>query len=450
MSNISGLRHFSHGISMVSQWTGSEHKEMEKVFLGLVMGAVDQQIICAVRAVIDFIYLASLQSHTSHTLSLLRQALDDFHTHKDAFIELGARTQGHFNIPKIHAMEHYVAMIEKFGSADGFNTESPERLHIDYAKDAYRASNRKDYLLQMVVWLRRQEATDRFTIYLDWCRNRGSSPEVHSAHVTPEHEADDAAEAITAVNMAVQAGSSQLRAAALLVRYNVPTRHPATLRGIPAADIIERQGASQFLPSIQAFLRLRNIAYTPRLFDGFDIYPRLALFLPPIAGAGHGHHKNVVRATPPIPAHERTAAQPARLDFALVRTAEINQRTAGTPLEGLRVAHVRVIFALAHHYPLHTDQPLVYVEWFTPFGRVDASSGLHVVSPSSRMHRPYGEVITIDRIVRNCHLLPSFGKAVDSRWTVQTVTEECRSFYVNPYIDIHSFCMFRAHFYGCA
>lgn len=450
MSNISGLRHFSHGISMVSQWTGSEHKEMEKVFLGLVMGAVDQQIICAVRAVIDFIYLASLQSHTSHTLSLLRQALDDFHTHKDAFIELGARTQGHFNIPKIHAMEHYVAMIEKFGSADGFNTESPERLHIDYAKDAYRASNRKDHLLQMVVWLRRQEATDRFTIYLDWCRNRGSSPEVHSAHVTPEHEADDAAEAITAVNMAVQAGPSQLRAAALLVRYNVPTRHPATLRGIPAADIIERQGASQFLPSIQAFLRLRNIAYTPRLFDGFDIYPRLALFLPPIAGAGHGHRKNVVRATPPIPAHERTAAQPARLDFALVRTAEINQRTAGTPLEGLRVAHVRVIFALAHHYPLHTDQPLVYVEWFTPFGRVDASSGLHVVSPSSRMHRPYGEVITIDRIVRNCHLLPSFGKAVDSRWTVQTVTEECRSFYVNPYIDIHSFCMFRAHFYGCA
>ncbi|OSX64522.1 hypothetical protein POSPLADRAFT_1032849 [Postia placenta MAD-698-R-SB12] len=206
--------------------------------------------------------------------------------------------------------------------------------------------------------------------------------------------------------MAVQAGPSQLRAAALLVRYN-------------------------------ALLRLRNIAYTPRLFDGFDIYPRLALFLLPIAGAGHGHRKNVVRATPPIPAHERTAAQPARLDFALVRTAEINQRTAGTPLEGLRVAHVRVIFALAHHYPLHTDQPLVYVEWFTPFGRVDASSGLYVVSPSSRMHRPYGEVITIGRIVRNCHLLPSFGKAVDSRWTVQTVTEE----YMETGLSAHRMCI---------
>ncbi|EED77474.1 predicted protein [Postia placenta Mad-698-R] len=107
-----------------------------------------------------------------------------------------------------------------------------------------------------------------------------------------------------------------------------------------------------------------------------------------------------------------------------VCTAEINQHTAGTPLEGLHVAHVRVIFALAHHYPLHTDQPLVYVEWFTPFGRIDASSGLHVVSPSSCMHRPYGEVITVDHIVRNCHLLSSFGKAVDSHWTVQTVTEE--------------------------
>ncbi|KAH9943974.1 hypothetical protein B0H21DRAFT_864378 [Amylocystis lapponica] len=136
MSGITGLRHFSHGISMVSQWTGSEHKEMEKVFLGLVMGRLTHANTCA-----------------------LRQALDDFHTHKHIFLELGARTQGHFNIPKIHSMEHYVALIELFGSADGFNTESPERLHIDYAKDAYRASNRKDYLLQMVVWLRRQEAS---------------------------------------------------------------------------------------------------------------------------------------------------------------------------------------------------------------------------------------------------------------------------------------------------
>ncbi|OBZ76392.1 hypothetical protein A0H81_03784 [Grifola frondosa] len=149
MSQAVSLRHFKHGISSVSQWTGHEHKEMEKVFLGLMMGG-------------------QMNSHTSDTLAALQEALDEFHAHKDVFIELGTRNQDHFNIPKIHSMQHYVEMIRLFGTADGFNTESPERLHIDYAKDAYRASNRKDYLAQMVIWLHRQEAVDRFSLYIDW------------------------------------------------------------------------------------------------------------------------------------------------------------------------------------------------------------------------------------------------------------------------------------------
>jgi hypothetical protein len=51
----------------------------------------------------------------------LSQVLDDFHTYKDAFIELEARKPAsHFNIPKIHSMEHYLRLIKLFGSADGF------------------------------------------------------------------------------------------------------------------------------------------------------------------------------------------------------------------------------------------------------------------------------------------------------------------------------------------
>jgi hypothetical protein len=37
---------------------------------------------------------------------------------------------------------HYVTCIRALGLADGYNTESPERLHIDFAKEAYRASNK--------------------------------------------------------------------------------------------------------------------------------------------------------------------------------------------------------------------------------------------------------------------------------------------------------------------
>ncbi len=166
MPSHPGLRHFKNGISHVSQWTGHEHKEMEKVFLALVASHACPEVILAVRGVLDFIYLASLQSHTSTTLELLRSALDQFHENKEIFIKLEARNQDHFNIPKIHSMEHYKDLIQLFGSADGYNTESPERLHINYAKDAYRASNRKDYTQQMTWWLQRQEAVDRFSTYL--------------------------------------------------------------------------------------------------------------------------------------------------------------------------------------------------------------------------------------------------------------------------------------------
>jgi len=70
----------------------------------------------------------------------MQDSLGLFHTHKDIIMELGICK--HFNIPKIHSLIHYVSSIQALGSADGYNTEYPKRLHIDYTKDAYHASNK--------------------------------------------------------------------------------------------------------------------------------------------------------------------------------------------------------------------------------------------------------------------------------------------------------------------
>ncbi|KAL0960347.1 hypothetical protein HGRIS_011971 [Hohenbuehelia grisea] len=72
-----GLRYFKNGISYVSQWTGTEHKAMEKVFLALLTDAVEDRVIRAVRATLDFIYYATLHSHTTKTLESLACALKD-------------------------------------------------------------------------------------------------------------------------------------------------------------------------------------------------------------------------------------------------------------------------------------------------------------------------------------------------------------------------------------
>jgi Plavaka transposase len=135
MSGYPGLQHFKNGISFVSQWTGREHKEMQQIFAGLLIGAVQPAVLCTAIAVINFIYYSQLQTHTSMTLKSLQKALKAFHENKEIFVTLGIRD--HFNIPKIHAMVHYFDAVQSRGSLDGYNTESPERLHIDYAKEAY-------------------------------------------------------------------------------------------------------------------------------------------------------------------------------------------------------------------------------------------------------------------------------------------------------------------------
>jgi hypothetical protein len=129
------LRHFTRGISLTSQWTGNERKNMEKVFLGILAQATDPAIQCAVAAIIDFIYYAHFETHCNESLSRLDTAWAAFHQEKSIFLELEIRK--HFDINKLHKLKHYVDSICSRGTADGFNTENTEHLHIDFAKVGY-------------------------------------------------------------------------------------------------------------------------------------------------------------------------------------------------------------------------------------------------------------------------------------------------------------------------
>ena len=77
----------------------------------------------------------------------MQESLELFHANKDIFVDEGIRE--HFNISKLHSLIHYTDSIILFGSLNGLNSEHPERLHIDYTKKGYRASNKHDYIIQM-------------------------------------------------------------------------------------------------------------------------------------------------------------------------------------------------------------------------------------------------------------------------------------------------------------
>jgi len=144
MTQYPGLCHFKKGISTVSQWTGMEHKQMERVFVGLLSGATEDGFLIVARSLLNFIYYVQFQQHMDKMLTAMQDSLSLFHAHKHALTELGIHE--HFNIPKIHSLMHYVSSIRGLGSADSYNTEYPKRLHIDYTKDAYQASNKCDYV----------------------------------------------------------------------------------------------------------------------------------------------------------------------------------------------------------------------------------------------------------------------------------------------------------------
>ena len=92
------------------------------------------------------------------SLCKLNAAWVMFHNNLQYFINKDiCKNHDDFNIPKLHFMHHYIESIISLGSADGYSTKSPERLHIDFAKAAYRTTNKKKYIKQMTKWLERQE-----------------------------------------------------------------------------------------------------------------------------------------------------------------------------------------------------------------------------------------------------------------------------------------------------
>lgn len=124
MTGHPSLCHFWKGITLVSQWTGQEYKELEKVFLGVIAGTADGAVISAVRAALNFIYYAHFECHTDSSLKKLEAAWIDFHEWKSVFVDHSVCE--HFNIPKLHSMHHYLHMIKLHSTMDNFNTKLPE------------------------------------------------------------------------------------------------------------------------------------------------------------------------------------------------------------------------------------------------------------------------------------------------------------------------------------
>lgn len=345
-----GLRCFRDGMLAVSQWTGKEHCKMGCILIGCLIGLVDDRVIKASIAILDIVQFMRYKSHDDTTLNLLQDAIDWFHENKEVFIDLNIRT--HFNIPKLHALQHYVDSIHLFGTADGYNTEISERLHIDMAKKAYQASNRHDHTSQMATWLHRQEKMAYFKAYQLWFDKQGAQ----STWTSPPAAHDGSiALALLVVSEATPLVPPQPIKAVRVPKivngphsqYSIakaPSQRKVTLQSLASIKdggfhAVEFHGElEQYLSNVS----LPQYSYSrPQSLDTFNVYKQITFHLPtvPQISLMGVNHEEQLRAVPSIVSPNGRTATSAAFGIALVQVPNQHAATAGSPLQGELCSH---------------------------------------------------------------------------------------------------------------
>ncbi|KAG1769595.1 hypothetical protein EDD22DRAFT_977460 [Suillus occidentalis] len=155
-----GVRHFGSGVSHVKQMTGREHRDIQRTIVPTLWGAAPPDFIHAVRAIIDFIYLAQNPVHTPTSIRNMTHALNEFHRYKQAIIAAEARrgkggVKDDFFIPKLELMQSFARIIQHVGSLMQYSADHPFE----------KTSRQKDFVKQIARILDREEAIRLFELY---------------------------------------------------------------------------------------------------------------------------------------------------------------------------------------------------------------------------------------------------------------------------------------------
>jgi hypothetical protein len=203
--------------------------------------------------------------------------------------------------------------------------------------------------------------------------------------------------------------------------YSVAKRPP--YQKLTVDNILLKFGAVDFISSLSTFLRnnFPGTTVLPSIYDRLDVYKQLVIKLRHNPYLSKHKRTDKIRTSPFVKANGRSPAKPAHFDTALVIEDFQLYKSEGYPVSfsfikffynsnmllSLRVAQVRLIFDLPPHFGT-VPHPLAYVEWFTPLGRPDASTGPHSITRSTRHTRRNSIIVSVDSILRGCHLMSRF------------------------------------------
>ncbi|KAJ3797272.1 hypothetical protein GGU11DRAFT_816582 [Lentinula aff. detonsa] len=448
------IRIFHRGISTLSRVSGKEHRQICSFILGVVTDipelTSDQSntLLAATRALLDFLYLASFPIHSN-----------SFHENRDIFVDLGVREN--FNLPKLHFLCHYSRAIKYYGTTDNYNTETTERLHIDLAKDAYRASNHKDEYAQMTRWLERREKIFHHTNYVAWRLSGGATnsdfnPESLTSTPTPD----------SCIGKRYDFPGAQRSLEDLKCVFKQKVTQFPTVKAV-ALSKLQDTGANgyhavHFQHALKRFLVQYRDPSVP--LNQVDDYARFVVL--PFRSLPIWHKvkfinlglygKKTLDSISVHPCHingDGEVIRPSRFDTALLKVKDEGSWVKGGMKMmyyslDTRIGRVRVVFSLPSDkldtlLPPNIPPPthLAYVEWYTRFSRnPEAFSGLYRLKRDVLADGTVAaSIVPLDSILRSVHLFPKWGGAVPAGWTSESVLDNAPSFSLSVFKDNHSY-----------
>ncbi|KAF9521663.1 hypothetical protein CPB83DRAFT_778363, partial [Crepidotus variabilis] len=125
--------------------------------------------VTAIRALVDFRYLAQAPIIDEFTITLIEKSLQLFHQNKKAIIDAGARRgkKGpieHWQIPKLEFLQSVVSNIRYNGVAIQWTADTTEHAHILVVKDPVSTGNNQAYEPQICRYLDRLDKINNFDL----------------------------------------------------------------------------------------------------------------------------------------------------------------------------------------------------------------------------------------------------------------------------------------------
>jgi hypothetical protein len=198
---VTGFKHFKDGVSTLKQVTGRAQREVERYIVCVIAGKAPPLFIIAIRALMDFRYLAQSRQLDDNQLILITTSLQLFHSHKQSILDARARVGkgnkliNHFQIPKLELMHSVVPSVSACGAVMQWSADITEHAHITEIKVPGRSGNNQSYNPQICRWLDRSEKHRNFALAISL---HEPQPQIHNAHVLElqDDDSDNASDAM--------------------------------------------------------------------------------------------------------------------------------------------------------------------------------------------------------------------------------------------------------------